>query len=69
MAKRMTVLDFATQIGAASDPIPVKIKRGADTIGEAKSLYWIASHGTLGILESKITFATLKRDEIIVQVK
>ena len=69
MAKKLTVLDFACKIGAASDPIPVKVKCGNNTIAEAKSLFWLASHGTVGALESKITFVTIKRDEIIIQVK
>lgn len=69
MPKKLTVLDFACKIGAASDPIPVKVKRGFNTIAEAKSLCWLASHGTVGALESKITFVTITRDEITIQVK
>ena len=66
---RMTVLRFASQIGAASDPIPVTIRRGPSVIGKATSLCKLASTGSVGILESKITFVTIKQDEIIIQVK
>lgn len=67
--RSMTVLDFASQIGAASVSIPVKIKRGFDVIGHATSLYALPVTGAPGLLESKITFVTLGRDEVIIQVK
>lgn len=67
--KKLTVLDFAIQISAASDPIPVKVKAGFDTIAEAKSLNWLASHGAVGVLESRITFVTITHEEITVYVK
>ena len=69
MARRMTVLQFASQIGAASDEVPVTIKRGAEVIGRCKSLYKLPATGAVGVLESKISFVTLKRDEVIIQVK
>lgn len=37
--KKITVLDFCNQIGAASDEIPVVVKAGPLTIGHFASLY------------------------------
>lgn len=68
-AKRITVMQFALQFGAAGDPIPVKVRRGAELIGTAPSVYKLASVGSLGVLESKISFVTLTRDEVLIQVK
>lgn len=69
MASRMTVLQFSSQIGAASTPIPVTIKRGSEVIGRSPSLFKLPATGSPGILESKISFVTLKQDEVIIQVK
>ena len=69
MARRMTVLQFASEIGAGSDEIPVTIRRGAEVIGRARSLYRLPATGSVGVLESKISFVTIKRDEVVIQVK
>ena len=69
MASRMTVLQFSSQIGASSTPIPVTIKRGSEVIGSSPCLFKLPSTGSPGILESKISFVTLKQDEVIIQVK
>ena len=66
--KKITVLDFCNQIGAASDEIPVVVKAGPLTIGRFVSLYMLPAASMPGTLEAKINFVTLKRDEIVIQV-
>jgi hypothetical protein len=68
MRKKITVLDFAVLVDCM-DPIPVKIVSGSEIVAKAKSLSWLASHGSPGILESKIMFVTLKREEIFIQIR
>ena len=66
--RKITVLDFCNQIGAASDEIPVVVKAGMQEIGHFRSLYKIPSVAMPGVLEAKINFVTLQRAEIIIQV-
>lgn len=66
--RKITVLDFCNQIGAASDEIPVVVKAGMQEIGRFRSLYRIPSVAMPGVLEAKINFVTLQRAEIIIQV-
>jgi hypothetical protein len=66
--RKITVLDFCNQIGAASDEIPVVVKAGMQEIGRFRSLYKIPSVAMPGVLEAKINFVTLQRAEIIIQV-
>lgn len=66
--KRITVLDFCNQIGAASDEIPVVVKAGSQEIGRFRSLYHLPPTAMPGILEAKITFVTLKCSEVIIHV-
>lgn len=66
--KKITVFDFCRQIGAASDEIPVVVKAGMQEIGRFRSLYKIPNVAMPGVLEAKINFVTLQRDEIIIQV-
>jgi len=55
MARRkMTVLEFASQIGAASVSIPVKVKCDFDVIGKATSLYALQSLVILDYLNGKL---------------
>ena len=61
--KKITVLDFCNQIGAASDEIPVVVKAG-----HFASLYMLPAASMPGTLEAKINFVTLKRDEIVIQI-
>lgn len=65
--RRISVLDFANQIGAASDDIPVVVKFGSDVVGTFNSLFRLASKAAPGILEAKINFVTLTREEITIQ--
>lgn len=66
--RKITVLDFCNQIGAASDEIPVVVKAGMQEIGRFRSLYKIPSVAMPGVLEAKINFVTLQRAEISIQV-
>lgn len=66
--KKITVFDFCRQIGAASDEIPVVVKAGLQEIGRLRSLYKIPDVAMPGVLEAKINFVTLQRNEIIIQV-
>lgn len=66
--KKITVLDFCNQIGAASDEIPVIVKFGSTVAGTFCSLYRIPAQAAPGLLESKINFVTLARGEITIQV-
>lgn len=66
--RKITVFDFCSQIGAASDEIPVVVKAGMQEIGRFRSLYKIPSVAMPGVLEAKINFVTLQRAEIIIQV-
>ena len=67
MAKRLNVLSFLCCIGAASDDIPVTVKEGPKTIGTAKSLRWLELHGSPGILEARLEYAVIGRQEITLQ--
>lgn len=67
--RKITVLDFCNQIGAASDEIPVVMKAGPLTIGHFASLYMLPAAAMPGMLEAKIDSVTLKRDEIVIQIK
>ena len=64
--KKLTVFDFCSQIGAASDEIPVVVRVGLQEIGHFRSLYQIPA---VAILEAKVTFVTVKCTQIIIQVK
>ena len=68
----MKVKDITSKISAASDKIPVTIRRGFETIGTSKSLTDLGNSNASGvenILESTITFFTIKKDGITIQVK
>lgn len=67
--RKITVLDFCRQIGAASDKIPVVVKDGMQEIGRFNSLYNIPAVAAPGVLDAKVNFVTLKCSEIIIQVK
>lgn len=64
--KKLTVFDFCSQIGAASDEIPVVVRAGLQEIGRFRSLYQIPAVAMPGILEAKVT---VKCTQIIIQVK
>ena len=52
--RKITVFDFCSQIGAASDEIPVVVKAGMQEIGHFRSLYKIPAQAMPGVLEAKI---------------
>ena len=66
--KNLTVFNFCSQIGAASDEIPVVVKAGMQEIGRYRSLYKIPVQAMPGVLDAKIAYVTLGREEIIIQV-
>ena len=65
MAKK-NVSSFLCCIGAASDDIPVE---GPKTIGTAKSLRWLELHGSPGVLEARLEYAVIGRQEITLQIR
>ena len=67
--KKITVLDFCNQSGSDSAEIPVVVKAGMQEIGHFRSLYKIPAQAMPGVLEAKITYVTMGREEIIIQVK
>lgn len=66
--KKITVLDFCNQIRVDSEEIPVVIKTGSQKIGRVRSLYKLPTQVMPGLLEAKINYVTLGREEIIMQV-
>ena len=50
--RKITVFDFCSQIGAASDEIPVVVKAGMQEIGHFRSLYKIPAQAMPGVLEA-----------------
>ena len=44
--RKITVFDLCSQIGAASDEIPVVVKAGMQEIGHFRSLYKIPAQAT-----------------------
>lgn len=69
MAKSMKVLDFLMKIGGASDDIPVSIKEGSKELGTARSLHWLETHGSPGVLEARLEYAVIGRENITLQVR
>lgn len=67
--KKITVLDFCNQISAASEEVTVKIKDGSKEIGKYKSLYKVPAQAIPEVLGAKITYITIGREEITIQVK
>ncbi len=67
--RKISVLEFCSQIGAASDDIPVVVKAGSKEIGRFQNLHRIPSVAAPGVLEAKITFVSVMRAEIIIQVR
>lgn len=67
--RRLTVLEWLTVVGHASDQIETVICYGSETVYKGPSPQWIASHGPVGPLEAKVNFVTLTRDCITVYAK
>ena len=59
--RKITVLDFANQIGVLSDEVPVVVK--TDFLNE------MPETAMPGVLEAKIDHVILRSDEITIQVK
>ncbi len=62
--RKITVLDFANQIGVLSDEVPVVGKTDRKVIGRFRCLYEMP-----GVLEAKIDHVIMRSDEITIQVK
>lgn len=67
--RRLTVLEWMTVVGNASDQIETVICYGSETVCKGPSPQWIASHGPVGPLEAKVNYVTLTRDRITVYAK
>lgn len=67
--KKMKVVDFLLQFGAAGDDIPVIVTAGFQQLATAKNAFKAAAIFAPGILEAKIQFVTLKRDGMTIQIK
>lgn len=67
--KKISVMDFCNQIGAASEKIPVIVKAETKEIGKYSCLYKIPKQAMPEVLEAKITYVTIGKEEIIIQVK
>ena len=66
--RKITVLDFANQIGVLSDEVPVVLKTDRK-VSRFRCLYEIPETAMPGVLEAKIDHVILRSDEITIQVK
>lgn len=69
MAKSMSVLTFLMKIGAASDEIHVVVKERPRNLGIAKSLRWLELHGSQSILEARLEYVVIGRENITMQIR
>ncbi len=69
--KRFTVLELASAVDIQSDEIPVTVKTRTGEIlhQNAKSLYWLCSHGMPVVLEAKVQSLQICRDCITLTVQ
>ena len=66
--RKITAFDVCSPFGAASVEIPVVVIAGMQNFGRFRSLYKIPAQAMPGVLEAKITYVTMGREEIIIQV-
>ncbi len=52
--RKITVLDFCSRIGIASDEIPVVVKAGINIVGRYRSLYKLTAQAMPDLLEASI---------------
>ena len=64
--RKITVLDFCSRIGIASDEIPVVVKAGINIVG--RSLYKLTAQAMPDLLEAKVQSVTSTREEVILQI-
>ena len=62
--RKITVLDFCSRIGIASDEIPVVVKAGINIVGRYRSLYKLTAQAMPDLLEAKVQ----SREEVILQI-
>lgn len=55
--RKITVLDFANQVGILSDEVPVVVKTDRKVIGRFRCLYEIPETAMPGVLEAKSTMS------------
>ena len=67
--RKITVLDFANQIGILSDEVPVAVKTDRKVISRFRCLYEIPETAMPGVLEAKIDHVILRSDEITIQAE
>lgn len=63
--RKITVLDFCSRIGIASDEIPVVVKAGINIVGRYRSLYKLTAQAMPDLLEAKVQSVTSTREEVI----
>ena len=51
--RKITVLDFCSRIGIASDEIPVVVKAGINIVGRYRSLYKLTAQAMPDLLEAR----------------
>ena len=61
--RKITVLDFCSRIGIASDEIPVVVKAGINIVGRYRSLYKLTAQAMPDLLEAKVQSVTSTREE------
>lgn len=67
--RKITVLDFCSRIGIASDEIPVVVKAGINIVGRRyRSLYKLTAQAMPDLLEAKVQSVTSTREEVILQI-
>ena len=66
--RKITVLDFCSRIGIASDEIPVVVKAGINIVGRYRSLYKLTAQAMPDLLEAKVQSVTSTREEVILQI-
>lgn len=59
--RKITVLDFCSRIGIASDEIPVVVKAGINIVGRYRSLYKLTAQAMPDLLEAKVQSVTCTR--------
>ena len=66
--RKITVLDFCSRVGIASDEIPVVVKAGINIVGRYRSLYKLTAQAMPDLLEAKVQSVTSTREEVILQI-
>lgn len=57
--RKITVLDFCSRIGIASDEIPVVVKAGINIVGRYRSLYKLTAQAMPDLLEAILSASSI----------